>query len=51
MILNLKFDPTKATYGFLFGVARFTTSRKILEDILNVIENYDLSKNGDSYSN
>ncbi|MBR3281221.1 MAG: hypothetical protein IKI57_05250 [Clostridia bacterium] len=50
MILNLEFDPTKATYGFLFGVARFTTSGKVLKEILNVIENFDLSKNSESFS-
>jgi len=43
--ISFRFDPKKASYGFLIGVAKFTKSRKTLEEILKVVEKYDLSSN------
>ena len=45
MNITLKFNPAKATYGFLFDVVKFTKSSKILEEIKNAINKYDLSTN------
>lgn len=49
MNVSLTFDPQKSTYGFLFGVAKFTKSSKTLEEVLNTVNQYDLSDNLENY--
>ena len=45
MKLTLDFDPQKATLGFLVGVVRFTDDPKVLEMVLDLLDEYNLGAN------
>ena len=45
MDVTLSFPIQKATYGFLYGIAKFTDDHNVLFEVLDAIYSYDLSNN------
>ena len=49
MDVTLRFNPAKATYGLLLGIAKFTSSNSTLREIIKAIENHNLTSNLQEY--